>query len=145
MQKLSNKIILEYVPTLHFEPNTQKTKKKKPPKRKKKNKPTLVVLMYSNHVAESWVISWLRANKDHLSVSHPLITFHRLSAAHPICGEGERDQPPFSTDYSLCGHAETGQPPQDDQQGAISSEKKFQTLLSHSSNFFGVSCSGLKF
>ena len=42
MQKLSNKIILEYVPTVHFEPNTQKTKEKKkekkPPKRKKKKK-----------------------------------------------------------------------------------------------------------
>ena len=59
MQKLSNKIILEYVPTVHFEPNTQKTKEKKkekkPPKRKKKkkHKKKLVVLMYSNHVAES--------------------------------------------------------------------------------------------
>ena len=98
MQKLSNDIILQYEPTLHFELNTQKTKKEKKRKEKtkeeKKTKPkTLVVLMYSNRVAESWVISWLRANKDHLSVSHPLITFHRLSAAHPVCGKGGRDQP----------------------------------------------------
>lgn len=61
MQKLSNEIILEYVPTVHFEPNTQKTKEKKKKKRnhqkgkkkKKKHKTTLVALMYSNHVAES--------------------------------------------------------------------------------------------
>ena len=45
MQKLSNEIILEYVPTVHFEPNTQKTKEKKKKKRnhqkgKKKKKKT---------------------------------------------------------------------------------------------------------
>lgn len=71
---------------------TLKRQKKKNTKRKKK---MLVVLMYSNHAAERWVISCSKANRDHLSVSPSLISFHRLSAAHPVSGEGGGSQPPF--------------------------------------------------
>ena len=101
----------------------------------------------SNCVGENRMISWLRANKDHLSMPYPLIFFSFFfffftSSLQPILYAAKEEGPVliFSTDCRYCGNAATVHIPKDDHQGALINEKEFQTLLPHSRNFFGMFC-----
>lgn len=109
-----------------LEPNTQKTKKKK--KTPKKEKKMLVVLMYSNHrLKGEWFLAQSKQRPPLCLTLSSLFT-DSLQLI-PVSGEGGKGPAPLFYRLELlwtCRNrpASTGWPAR-----AISSEKKFQTLL----------------